>query len=128
MFKLLLIAGLMALATSAHAAGSIQAGEKKATEKACLSCHGKDYKSPINPSYPILAGQQEDYLLNALKQYKRGAAADKSHALSRNNAIMGGQTAGLSNQDMQDIAAYLASLPGPLQVHNRSRVIEKNLY
>jgi cytochrome c553 len=97
-------------------AGDIVAGEKKAAEKACLSCHGKDYKSPIDPSYPIIAGQHEDYLYNSLKQYKRGAAQNKTQALSRGNAIMAAQAAGLSPKDMRDIAAYLASLPGPLQV------------
>jgi cytochrome c553 len=123
MMKLLSIALLLALAQTAHAAGDVVAGEKKATEKACLSCHGKDYKTPIDPSYPILAGQHEDYLYNALKQYQRGAKGDKSQALARNNAIMGGQASGLSPKEMRDIAAYLASLPGPLSVHNRGRGI-----
>jgi cytochrome c553 len=58
-------------------------------------------------------------LLEALKQYKRGNAGDKSLALSRGNAIMGGQAAQLTKADMENIAAYLASLTGPLTNHKR---------
>ncbi len=123
MNKLMIAAFLVGLSASAQAGDKV-AGEKKATEKTCLSCHGKDYKSPIDPSYPILAGQYEDYLIATLKQYKRANAGDKTAALSRGNAIMGGQAAALNPQDIEDIAAYLASLPGPLTVRPEGRLIK----
>eukprot|EP01030_Chromulinospumella_sphaerica_P007980 gene7980-7808_t len=75
----------------------------------CFACHGKDFNSPIDPTYPKLAGQHKDYLEHALTAYKRGDAAN-----GRNNAIMGGQVKALSDQDIRDIAAYLHSLPGSL--------------
>lgn len=101
---------LSAYAFSAFAAGNIEAG-KVATEKFnCASCHGANYSTPIDPSYPKLAGQHKDYLAQALKAYQRGAEG----AYGRGNAIMGAQAKALSDTDVQNIAAYLHSLPGNL--------------
>ena len=98
------------LSLNAFAAGDIDAG-KAATEKAaCFSCHGKDYNTPIDPSYPKLAGQHRDYLEHALVAYQRGAEGPNG----RGNAIMAGQAKALTRKDIQDIAAYLHSLPGSL--------------
>lgn len=110
MKKNLVLAALLSAASfSALASGNLEAG-KAIAEKSCATCHGKDLKSPIDPSYPILAGQKQDYLVHALKSYQRGA----SGANGRSNPIMGGQAKALSQQDIEDVAAYLHSLPGPL--------------
>ena len=85
-------------------AADLAAGEKKAGE-VCAACHGKDGKTPIDPSYPVLAGQHESSLLRALMDYKSEA---------RKNAIMSGQAKGLSKKDMQNLSAYYASLPSAL--------------
>ncbi|WP_231971187.1 c-type cytochrome [Polynucleobacter necessarius] len=61
------------------------------------------------PVYPKLAGQYSDYLYYALKAYKVG---NGNAQYGRNNAIMGSQVQNFSDADMQDIAAYIASLPG----------------
>jgi len=98
---------------NAIAAGNIEAG-KAATEKyACFSCHGKDYHTPIDPTYPKLAGQHQDYLEHALISYQRGANGPNG----RGNAIMGAQAKNLSHEDIKNIAAYLHSLPGTLVLH-----------
>ena len=97
---------------NAGAAGNIGAGKALAEKYSCASCHGKDFSTPIDPSYPKLAGQHKDYLEHALVAYKRGDAAN-----GRANAIMGGQVKPLSRQDMKDLSAYLSSLPGTLVVH-----------
>jgi cytochrome c551/c552 len=47
----------------------------------CAACHGKDFASPVDPSYPKLAGQYPDYLEKALRDYQSG---------TRKNAIMAG--------------------------------------
>ncbi|NYE61880.1 cytochrome c553 [Duganella sp. 1224] len=99
-------------AAGAHAAGNIDAGKALTDKYACFSCHGKDFNSPIDPSYPKLAGQHRDYLEHALRAYKRGDAAN-----GRSNAIMTGQVKPLSDQDIKDLAAYLHSLPGTLATH-----------
>ena len=46
-------------AVSVHASGNPDAGEAQAA--ACGACHGQDGASPIDPSYPHLAGQNERY-------------------------------------------------------------------
>lgn len=98
-----------ALPFAASAGGNIEKGKALAEKANCFACHGKDYNTPIDPSYPKLAGQHADYLAHALVAYKRG---DKANG--RANAIMSGQVQSLSTQDMKDIAAYLHSLPGTL--------------
>jgi cytochrome c553 len=104
---------LLALALSMNAlAGNIEAGKAAAQKYNCASCHGADYNTPIDPSYPKLAGQHADYLAQALTAYQRGAAG----ANGRGNAIMGGMAKPLSKNDIRDISAYLASLPGSLVV------------
>ncbi len=95
---------------NAFAAGNIAAGKAAAAKYNCASCHGADYNTPIDPSYPKLAGQHRDYLEQSLIAYKRGGDGPNG----RGNAIMGAQAKPLSNQDVKNIAAYLHSLPGSL--------------
>ncbi len=106
------LAFLLALvvATSSQAAGDIEKGKQLSEKFNCASCHGKDFNTPIDPSYPKLAGQHADYLEHALSSYKRGASA----ANGRGNPIMAGQVAALSKDDMKNLAAYLSALPGGL--------------
>jgi cytochrome c553 len=85
----------------AQAGGDAAAGKTIATEK-CQACHGVDGNG-TDPQYPRLAGQHADYLVRALSDYQSGA---------RNNAIMNGFAAGLSEQDMKDVAAWFASQSG----------------
>lgn len=106
-----ILAGAVALLSfNAFAAGDVAAGKAAAEKYNCAACHGKDFNSPVDPSYPKLAGQHQDYLEHALIAYQRGADG----ANGRGNAIMGAQAKPLSKQDIQNIAAYLHSLPGSL--------------
>jgi cytochrome c553 len=109
--KKLAIALLACAIPFAASAADVSKGEALAKKYNCASCHGADYNKPIDPSYPKLAGQHADYLAHALRAYKRGAGAN-----GRTNPIMAGQVQPLSNQDMADIGAYLASLPSNLVV------------
>ena len=95
-----LVAGLF-LAPSAQADGDPAAGLEKST--VCQSCHGKTGNESIDPSYPKLAGQHEDYLVHSLKAYKYG---------DRENAVMVTFASQLSEQDIEDIAAYYAAQTG----------------
>lgn len=96
----------------AQAAGNIEAGKAAAAKYNCAACHGANFNSPIDPSYPKLAGQHQDYLTHALIAYQRGGDG----ANGRGNAIMGAQAKMLSHDDVRNIAAYLHSLPGSLVV------------
>ena len=69
----------------------------------CSACHGAAGKAAV-PSYPNLAGQNKAYLVSALKAYKN---KDRNGGMA---AIMQGQAAALSDQDMENLAEYYSSL------------------
>lgn len=104
MFKSIFVATLAFGLVSVSQAADINAGRQKA-DQVCAACHGKDGNTPIDPSYPKLAGQHADFLFHALQDYK---------AERRKNGIMSAQAKQLSFKDMQNLAAFYASLPGPL--------------
>lgn len=87
----------------AHAKADPAKG-KVIAETVCVACHGADGNSQVAAN-PILAGQGEEYLYKQLKNFK---AVDGKPAV-RNNAIMGGMTAALSDEDMKNVAAWFAS-------------------
>src|SRR5512145_1391246 len=97
---------LLALAAVAQTAGAadLKKGEQLAQQQ-CAACHGKDFATPVDPTYPRLAGQYVDYLEKALRDYQTGA---------RKNPIMAGLAKPLSRDDIRNVSAYMASLPGPL--------------
>ena len=82
------------------AKGDIEAGKSKT--QTCVACHGKKGISD-NPIWPNLAGQHASYLLKQLMDYKKGE--------HRYDATMAAMVAPLTQQDMEDLAAYYASLP-----------------
>ncbi len=92
---------LLSLPPAAVAAGDIDAGRQKAVT--CAACHGADGNS-VNPEWPSLAGQHEKYIVKSLQDYQKGL---------RKNVLMSGQALALSQQDMQDLAAYFSAQPRP---------------
>jgi len=92
------LAAAPALAQQPAPAGDAKAAQKKIAM--CEGCHGiAGYRTAYPDVYPVpkLGGQQPAYLVNALKAYKSG---------ERNHPSMKGIAAGLSDQDMADLAAY----------------------
>ena len=85
------------MAAHAFAAGDAAAGKSKAVP--CGACHGPDGNSS-NPLWPKLAGQHSAYLVKQLKAFKSG---------ERKDPLMSPMAAGLSEKDMEDLAAYYAS-------------------
>ena len=91
----------MVLAAGAQAAGDAAAGHYKA--QTCLGCHAiPNYEYPY-PMFnvPKLGGQHAKYIVSALEEYKSG---------KRSNPTMQAQANSLSKQDMENVAAYFASL------------------
>ena len=82
---------------NASADGDATAGKGKAA--VCGACHGVDGNS-ASGQFPKLAGQNASYIAEQLADFKSG---------KRQNPIMGPQAKGLSDQDMQDVAAYFAA-------------------
>lgn len=69
---------------------------------ACAACHGQNGDTPLAPEYPLLAGQYESYLANALRQYRDG---------QRTNPIMSLQMdiLKLTDNDIDALASHFAS-------------------
>lgn len=88
---------LLCASAGAMAAGDAAAGKSKAA--VCSACHGADGNS-TNPLWPKLAGQHADYLVKQLKAFKAG---------ERNDPVMSPMATPLSDEDMQDVAAYFAA-------------------
>lgn len=102
--KILMIAICLLLPLSANARGNAEEGAKKSAT--CKACHGEAGAKPIQPDYPVLAGQHYDYIVAALTQYKAG---------KRKNASMNGFAAALKPEDIQDLAAYFSAQPSDLR-------------
>ena len=101
--------------------GDAKAGQTKAG--ACAACHGVDGNS-ADPQYPRLAGQHERYIWRQLRLF---------HSGERQNALMSGMAAGLSEQDMRDIGAYFATQHGNAGVADDSVIksgpnVDKKFY
>jgi len=84
---------------------------------ACVACHGANFSSPIDPSYPKLGGQHADYLFVALKAY----TVEGNNVVGRSNGIMAGIAKQYSTAEMREIAKYLASLEGEMKIVPQSR-------
>lgn len=103
--KRLHLIGLTAVAMCAAFATHAEGNKAKGRELVytCHGCHGIPGYDNAYPSYkvPHIAGQNEQYLVNALKAYKSG---------ERTHPTMGAQAQSMSDQEIADIAAYLSSL------------------
>lgn len=100
--------------SSAMAAGNIAAGKAKAAM--CVACHGETGISNMPPApgviVPHLAGQHADYLIKALEDYRSG---------KRQNASMSGMSAGLSDEDIENLAAFYASQSGLTEINTAKK-------
>ena len=106
----LAICAFFALTATAWAAGP---DAKKGGEisKQCAACHGNDGVS-IDNNIPNLAGQHYPYLLEQMLAYKQK---------TRNNPIMNEMIGPLSQQQIEDIAAYYANVPFRVGAAARSK-------
>ncbi|HEB91551.1 MAG TPA: cytochrome c [Deltaproteobacteria bacterium] len=79
-------------------------GETLFNQRTCFTCHGKDGKTPILPFYPIIAGQNAEYVLQQLKDIKSGARANG------NTAAMRGIMHLVNEEEMKVLADYISKL------------------
>jgi cytochrome c553 len=91
---LLNISGIAQAKTDVAAATNVAAGKAKSAP--CAGCHGEDGNSMM-PLFPKLADQNEEYLVKQMEAFKDG---------TRTDAAMSAMVAGLSTQDMQNIADF----------------------
>lgn len=100
LFALLALTGIVNVAAAADVAGNPKAADNKVAM--CIGCHGiAGYKATFPEVYqvPMIGGQSAKYIESALNAYKKG---------ERKNPSMRGIAAGLSDQDIADVAAYYA--------------------
>ncbi len=105
----LAMSGLMPGAQAASVtmpAGVIKAGEAASTQ--CAACHNADGNSGA-PNFPRLAGQGAKYIFKQLTDFKSGR---------RQNAIMQGQVANLTEQQMANLAVYFSSKKAGVDLAN----------
>lgn len=105
-----LFAALMFSLSMAQAAGPVEVfkpdlAKGKEIMQQCAACHGADGNASA-PIYPKIAGQHAEYLYKQLINFKPAKDAEKP---LRENAIMAGFAAMLSEADMKNVSAYLAS-------------------
>ena len=95
-----LLASACVLASSGDPchAGDVKAGRAKALM--CQACHGLDGLSKT-PDAPNIAGQTEPYLVTQLQAFKSGG---------RKNDAMSVVAPSLSDQDIEDLAAYYSAI------------------
>ena len=108
--KVLVASILMSLFAASNAfAGDAQNGEK--LSQTCLGCHGAPGLRNPGPVYeiPVVGGQHADYIVSALKAYR---------SKERGHKTMQAQASNLSDQDMQDIAAFFATIEGQARPSN----------
>lgn len=96
-----MLAALLTGASLANAEGDPDNG--KLLAYTCTGCHGIPGYMNAYPSYhvPKIGGQNYEYLVLALKAYRAG---------ERSHGTMNAQAAAMSDQDIEDIAAYFVSL------------------
>ncbi|MGC3981524.1 MAG: cytochrome c4 [Steroidobacteraceae bacterium] len=100
MSKLLAAAGILtfAISATASAAGDVAAGQTKASA-VCIACHGLDGNS-VNPEWPSIAGQHEQYIMKQVKAFRAG---------ERTNVLMSPIALTLTDKEIEDVAAYYAT-------------------
>lgn len=93
------VAGLLLVFAPPVGAADLAAAKRQAVQ--CAACHGADGIAVL-PDAPNLAGQNEVYLVKALKDYRSG---------ERKNDQMNVMAKGLSDKDIDRLAAYYSQMP-----------------
>jgi cytochrome c553 len=94
--KWIVVAATLTMAGGAQAAGDATAGQQKSAP--CQACHSTDGNSPVG-MYPKIAGQHAGYMITQLKALRDG---------QRKDPVMSPMAANLSDQDIEDLAAFYA--------------------
>lgn len=97
---LLVLIALVSFSSSLLAAGDASRGQ--GLYKACIQCHGEDGRGNPEQEAPRIAGQYDWYIVSSINQFKAGE--------ERKNPKMLPFIKNLSNQDIEDLAAYIAQM------------------
>jgi cytochrome c553 len=102
MKKVLIVTSLTlcSLSFSPLQAGDAAAGANTYNSRGCVGCLGASGKKPIAANYPVIGGKPAEFIATELNKFRSG---------ERQNPIMGPMAAGLSDADVANLAAYLAT-------------------
>ncbi len=95
---------LVSTASAQYVVKGDAAKGQEIASKVCAACHGPDGNSPLAAN-PSLAGQHAEYIYKQLSNFK----SKDGKPAERNNAVMAGMAAPLSDDDMKNVAAYYSS-------------------
>jgi cytochrome c553 len=98
-----ILRSVLTLACLTAAGSLVRADPIEQKAALCAACHGGAGK-PVNPSIPVLWGQNEGYIYLQLRDYKLG---------NRKNPLMAAMVAGLDKPDMRALATYFADKDWP---------------
>lgn len=104
MLKTIHISLLLGAALLASQTATAEDGAALYTAKTCVACHGADGKTPVLPAYPKIAGQNEAYVLQQMKDIKAGT---RKNGMS---AAMTAVMATVTDEEVAILAKYVAEL------------------
>ncbi len=96
--------GLGAFASNASAASG------KRLFMTCTACHGKDGKSPIMPTYPKIAGQNKEYVLQQVKDIMSGKRSNGQSVAMKGVLVTPTGEPRFSDEDLDILADYVSKL------------------
>ena len=99
-----LISGLCAMVFATSAAFARDEPGKAKAEQACVACHGPAGNRPIAPTIPRLAGQQYDYLVQVLNDYRDGRRENATMSVIARQQ--------LKKREIPELAAYYSRQEG----------------
>ncbi|MBN1379213.1 MAG: cytochrome c [Gammaproteobacteria bacterium] len=91
---------IVCVSTQVAMAGDSATGERAYLAKACIGCHGPAGKSANPDIYPNIAGKEAAYLVEQMKAFRAGTRA---------NPLMTPMAAGLTDDDIANLAVYLSA-------------------
>jgi len=91
---------LCSLSLTPVQAGDADAGANTFNSRGCVGCHGPSGNKPIASNYPVIGGKPADFIATELNKFRSG---------ERQSPIMAPMSAGLSDADVDNLAAYLAT-------------------
>nr|VFK19890.1 MAG: cytochrome c [Candidatus Kentron sp. LPFa] len=103
MRKFMTFAACAVLTAGMNGAVMADDGASLYTSKLCNTCHGADGKTPVMPTYPKIAGQNEEYLIQQIKDIKDG---NRTNGMA---AAMKPMVATVNEGEIKKIAKWLAS-------------------
>lgn len=99
LFSSVVLASVLVVSSQAFA-GDVASGKSAFAAKGCIGCHGAGGVSVV-PTYPSLKGRNEAFVKENLTNFRSG---------TRQNPTMNAMAAGLSDADIENLAAYIGSL------------------